>query len=258
MFSGRRGIHCWVSDYEARTLDGPGRSAVADYLCLITGGDNQSKKVHLLGDNLHTSIRRAITIVDKHFEDILSDQQFFSAADGLKKLLTLIPDETLKLQVERGLHKMVEDSVERWRAFENIYMSYCKENGSLMRKIKHLLEEIKLQYCYPRLDINVTKGFNHLLKSPFSIHPKTGKVCVVFKSNEAKNMKLDEVPAIYSLLDDGLPESAQHQANMRTAVKNFQEVVFALEKTEAFRRKQAGSKYRIQSKLGVALPFINI
>lgn len=57
VFSGRRGIHCWVSDYEARTLDSLGRAAIADYLCLIMGGDNQNKKVHLGFDNLHTSIR---------------------------------------------------------------------------------------------------------------------------------------------------------------------------------------------------------
>ena len=40
------------------------------------------------------------------------------------------------------------------------------------------MEEIKLQLCYPRLDINVTKGLNHLLKVPFSVHPKTGNICV--------------------------------------------------------------------------------
>lgn len=61
MFSGRRGIHCWVSDTEARTLDSPGRAAIADYLCLIMGGDNQNKKVHLGNDNLHSSIRYYFT-----------------------------------------------------------------------------------------------------------------------------------------------------------------------------------------------------
>lgn len=61
---------------------------------------------------------------------------------------------------------------------------------------KNLREEIKLQYAYPRLDINVTKGLGHLLKAPFCVHPKTGKVCVPFSVKHADSFDPHNVPTL--------------------------------------------------------------
>ena len=44
-----------------------------------------------------------------------------------------------------------------------------------------------------RLDIAVSKGMNHLLKAPFVIHPKTGRVCVPFRVTKVDSFDPEKV-----------------------------------------------------------------
>ena len=44
------------------------------------------------------------------------------------------------------------------------------------RKYEKAMEDIILQYTYPRIDAEVSKHRNHLLKAPFCVHPGTGQL----------------------------------------------------------------------------------
>lgn len=67
---------------------------------------------------------------------------------------------------------------------------------------RNLVDEIMLQYSYPRLDILVSKGMNHLLKSPFCVHPKTGKVCIPINPKTVDKFDPLNVPTINALIDE--------------------------------------------------------
>ena len=55
VFSGRRGIHCWVGDKKARKLDDGERSCIAEFLNVIRGG-MLTRKVKL-GFSVHSSLQ---------------------------------------------------------------------------------------------------------------------------------------------------------------------------------------------------------
>merc|ERR1711881_647251 len=98
---------------------------------------------------------------------------------------------------------MGKDSIGRWNKLRDKCIAYTKSKSWKGRKTSDfIMMEIMLQFAYPRLDIAVSKGMNHLLKAPFVIHPKTGRVCVPF--NPAKVEKFDprDVPTVLQLVEE--------------------------------------------------------
>lgn len=83
------------------------------------------------------------------------------------------------------------------------------------------LEDVVIQYTYPRLDAEVTKHRNHLLKAPFCVHPSTGRVCVPVDPRTVDEFDPSKVPTIGQLLseiDNAAPvdngQEEQHHAGM--------------------------------------------
>ena len=69
--------------------------------------------------------------------------------------------------------------------------------------LERLIPGIVFTYTFPRLDVEVSKHRNHLLKAPFCIHPKTGRVCVPIDPARADAFDPTAVPTVARLQEEG-------------------------------------------------------
>ncbi|KAG2136691.1 prim-pol domain-containing protein [Suillus clintonianus] len=203
VYSGRRGIHLWVSDDEAMGLTDELRRAVVGALTVIEGGKEMAKKVNVRGistksrpGELPPSLWHARDQGKEMWYPLLDDQECFLSEDGWRTLLKLVPDK-----------KIVETLEKRWETQPGIKSS--KKWDELKAEVKDTgarnlaaLEDIILQYTYPRLDAEVSKHRNHLLKAPFCVHPKTGRVCVPVDPNRVDHFDPNAVPTVMQLLQE--------------------------------------------------------
>src|SRR5204862_4771955 len=72
VFSGRRGVHCWVFDSRACLLTNQSRSAIISYLSLDQKRDIRIKKNSM---ELHPSLERAYHLLLPHFENTVIKKQ---------------------------------------------------------------------------------------------------------------------------------------------------------------------------------------
>ena len=189
VFSGRRGIHAWVCDEAAREMQNDMRQAVVGY-CNLGVGNEMSGKMQL-SYPLHPRLKKIYPYLKKKFEEvIIGDHNLLSLEEHQKKFLAYLPDDQLRKTVGLTWKNMSGASgQDLWQAYQRMYHEYIEkmknEERSTNKKTSTVYQsrwskDLSLQaliftYLYPRIDANVSTGINHLLKSPWCIHPKTGK-----------------------------------------------------------------------------------
>mmetsp|Transcript_19379 Transcript_19379/g.58589 ORF Transcript_19379/g.58589 Transcript_19379/m.58589 type:complete len:295 (-) Transcript_19379:248-1132(-) len=214
VYSGRRGVHGWVNDREARMLPNEARGAMVNFLSVHCGNDNSAEKTNLRFP-LHPSMKRAYKQMLEVFPtDILSEegQAWFETLEGCEKILSTLPSRDIADELLRRWAQPTDASTpeEKWDALcARISPRDGGGRGNQRRKAAadyQALEEWKVklvfEYLYPRLDANVSKQQNHLLKSPWSIHPKTGRVCVPFLAERATELDPFTVPTLRTLCEE--------------------------------------------------------
>lgn len=210
VYSGRRGIHLWISDKDACDLGDDARKAIVGWLEVIKGGALQSKKVDACKNfkGLHPALRRALgksgngPLSTAFVQIVLGDQDCFRARPGWEALLQLLPSSETevvsKLRAKWELQPS-SSSLEKWSDLDHVVRKAGEKGNDTVWK--QALEDIVLQYTYPRIDVEVSKHMNHLLKSPFVIHPATGRVCVPLDAKEIADFDPErDCPTVAQLL----------------------------------------------------------
>eukprot|EP01116_Phalansterium_solitarium_P010224 TRINITY_DN2475_c0_g1_i4.p2 TRINITY_DN2475_c0_g1~~TRINITY_DN2475_c0_g1_i4.p2 ORF type:complete len:237 (-),score=42.86 TRINITY_DN2475_c0_g1_i4:1168-1878(-) len=176
VYSGRRGLHGWVCDARARRLSNDAREAIVNYLSVLSGGDGKKRKVDV-GGRLHPSLKRAfVSVLEPYFEEyILPEQGVLASPESTSEVLAYIPHAELRDELARSFDKE-PNAEQRWQDLK-ASVTHALDTGVIGAGTNPIYD-IVFHYAYPRLDVNVSTGLNHLLKSPFCVHPSTGRVCV--------------------------------------------------------------------------------
>lgn len=214
IYSGRRGVHCWVCDPEARSLPNDARAAVVEYLTIHTGStENSDKRLKQSFENPHPMVRRAYNILEPYFATCIADEKgqgLLGRKDRYMKVLNTIPNDAVKKELyDRWDGNDSLTGEQRWQHLKAATTAPVDPSSAQLaitkkRKISYVeLESWRLElvftHCYARLDANVSKTQNHLLKSAFCVHPKTGRVCVPIDPTLADSFNPFTVPTVRSL-----------------------------------------------------------
>jgi DNA primase small subunit len=147
VYSGRRGIHCWVSDKEAMQLSDDQRKALMGWLEVVKGGKDMAKKVNvrsslaskakMVPSSFHPFIQDAFDILRDEFNDlVLKEQDCFATPEGWQLLLQLLPDTEYRLKLQRQWELApARTSTEKWSDIGVMMKEMSKDERVSLRDI---------------------------------------------------------------------------------------------------------------------------
>lgn len=202
VYSGRRGAHAWVCDKRAREMDDSKRRTIAGYFELLKGGDQGGKRVNVRRP-LHPHLERSLNILKEHFQTTILLEQDPWAEEKAAHLLNLLPDAGLKAALQKKWDSSPSrPSASKWSDIDALAKSGALSSSKNSKELLEAKQDIVLEYTYPRLDAEVSKKLNHLLKSPFVVHPGTGRVCVPIDPRRVEEFDPLNVPTVTQLLSE--------------------------------------------------------
>ncbi len=181
VFSGRRGVHCWVKDKIFKKFDQKLRMAIMDYLTLVSDEGSRSK--------IHFPLEHARSL-EKRIYRVLT-MSFFK---NLPQKLILKETNFTKNSIEFILKKYRD---KRFLTIEE-YLDVVNQMKRVSDETSIRLVKAIMKYRYPRFDKSVSIDTKRLLRLPGSIHGSTGKKCTLIK--DFTSFSPDDVETIWQIV----------------------------------------------------------
>jgi len=218
-FSGRRGVHCWCLDTEAAVFTDTFRQAICDYFNVWSARSAWSSAAEMLAikpEALQEFRPLVERILRPRFERLVAKGVIDLGEPSLRSaLLTLCkPRENATLARAALSALTLPDNAHRWAGLKSALVTHHLSGSAL-------LQTIVMGLAFPRLDYNVSRRRQHLLRCPFSVHSSTGNVCVplavrtmaAFDPGRAPNVfsgaNFDSMPAYVQMLQTFLLRDAE-------------------------------------------------
>ena len=173
VYSGRRGAHLWVLDERAMALPDEARAAIAAFVNAELTSDKRRATSKM---RKHAETYELVPVIEHAFDDLVVQRGYFDSFGNLEDFV-----DRLDLRHE-SLRDLADDAAAKGGGAATWNHVHRKvEQASLAARQPWMLErltETMAAYVWPRIDFNVTKAVNHLIKCPYVAHGKTGRIAV--------------------------------------------------------------------------------
>ncbi len=191
-FSGRRGVHCWIFDDDAFTLTDEQRASIVEYLSIIRG-ETEDARIQERGDLPEPLKQRIYRVIIASYLLEASEEELLMVGFSKEHVKSIIDERTtdmspyllLKLPT-RGKRQ----NIKILKVYENI-----------------------LRVRFPRLDTKVSIDVNRLLRMPYSIHGKTGRIVKPIPVENVDTFDPFDEPSIFNTKKRNLFQSLEPVKN---------------------------------------------
>ena len=199
-YSGRRGCHITVHDARACGLEDSARSAILSYLQPgpATSGKRPTYGNMLVAGFFGTLFTSHVQPFWERFALMARDEGGMGVFDTVQQrasFMELLGNSYITDHMKRCNHPS-----EFWSEVQRmVRLSKYPESST------RALHETIMTYLWPCLDAGVTKHMNHLNKSVYSFHPKTGRISVPV-GKDPFQFKPKECPTLEGLVNGAASE----------------------------------------------------